>query len=172
MGSDIKLESRFLALLGIDNLTRSLNKVNNYKNFCQEQVEKIDKELIDLDHCLELNSLNCVQQSKLIKQRKEELHKRRFYKDELEYMHQFEKSNINVQSVVDNLRTLKSDVKATQNRLENRQYTPRILYEIFGISAEEKAELEQRKKDRKLLGNKATNRSLDMESKFRKVSSI
>ena len=93
-------------------------------------------------------------------------------KDELEYIHQFEKSNINVQSVVDNLRTLKSDVKATQNRLENRQYTPRILYEIFGISAEEKAELEQRKKDRKLLGNKATNRSLDMESKFRKVSSI
>ena len=164
------MESRFLALLDIDNLTRSLNKVNNYKNFCQEQVEKIDKELVDLDHCLELNSLNCVQQSKLIKQRKEELHKRRFYKDELEYIHQFEKSNINVQSVVDNLRTLKSDVKTTQNRLENRQYTPRCLYELFGISGDKAEELEAQKKDKHMLGKSANKQSMSLESKFRQIS--
>ena len=169
--NDDILDSKFISLLSIDEVVKSLNKINNYKTYCSEQVSQIDRELTDLDHALELVTLDCTKQSKMIKFRKAELQKRRFYKNELEYINAFEKTNLNIQTTINNLKSLKSAFQATKNRLDNRVYTPRCLYEVFGIAEDKQKELEQRKKDKLLLGNKATNINLNMESKFRVIDS-
>ena len=164
------LDSRFTPLLSIEELIKALNKVDNYKRFCSEQISSIDSKLIDYDHYLELVNLDCVKQSQLSKQRKEDLIQRRFYKNEIEYINAFESCGVDTQAIINGLKKIKSAFESTKNRLENRQYTPRCLYELFGILGDKAEELEAQKKDKHMLGKSANKQSMSLESKFRQIS--
>lgn len=166
----IPLDSKFTPLLCIEELIKAINKVDNYKRFCSEQVSEIDKMIQDDDHCLELMNLDCIKQSQLSKIHKEHLIKRRFYKNEIEYINALENCGFDTQTIVNGLKRLKSAFEDTKHRIDNKVYTPRCLYELFGLSPEEAVEAEAQKKDKHLLGKKANNQSLRMESKFRQVS--
>ena len=164
------MDSKFQALLSIEELLKSISKVENYKKFCSEQVGKMDSRRVDYDHCLETVTMDCVKLAQLSKMRKTDLITRRFYKDEIEYINAFEACGVDTQAIVNGLKKLKSAYENTQKRLDNRQYTPRCLYELFGISTDEASELEERKKDKYILGKSANNNSLRIESKFRQIS--
>ena len=115
-------------------------------------------------------NLDCIKQSQLSKARKEQLIKRRFYKNEIEYINALENSGFDTQMIANGLKKLKSLFEATKNRLDNRIYTPRMCFELFGLTDEEATQIQETRKDKKLLGNKASKRTLCMESKFRQVS--
>lgn len=165
------MNSKFTPLLYIDELIKAINKIENYKRHCSEQVSEIDKTILkEYDHCLELMNLDCIKQSQLSKARKEQLIKRRFYKNEIEYINALENSGFDTQMIANGLKKLKSLFEATKNRLDNRIYTPRMCFELFGLTDEEATQIQETRKDKKLLGNKASKRTLCMESKFRQVS--
>ena len=166
------MDSKFEPLLLMNEVIKAINKTDNYKKYCQEQVSASDKKLIDFDHCLEFVSMNCVKRTQLDKMRKEELDKRRFFKDELEYINAFENSKTDTQAVTTALKNLKAAYESTKNRLNNRKYTPRCSYELFGITPEEAEELELRKRDKVLLGKRTNNKTLEMEYKFRQINSV
>lgn len=164
------LDSKFTPLLCIEELIKAINKVDNYKRFCSEQVSEIDKMIKDDDHCLELMNLDCIKQSQLSKIHKEHLIKRRFYKDEIEYINALERSGFDTQNIANGLKKLKSSFEETKTRLDNRMYTPRCLFELFGLTPEDATEAEECRKDKRLLGKNANRKTLRMESKFRQVS--
>lgn len=110
---------------------KKIDKLNNYKRFCSEQVSNLEKALCDLDHKLELQSLDCVSMSKLTTNRKKILQQRRKYKDEIERINAFLSKTPNSQQIHDQLWESCKEVKSTDKRLEARTYRPRILAEEF-----------------------------------------
>lgn len=164
------MDSKFTPLLCIEELIKAINKVDNYKRFCSEQVSEIDKMISDDDHCLELMNLDCVKQSQLSKIHKEHLIKRRFYKNEIAFIYAIENCGFDTQTICNGLKKLKTAFEDTKHRLDNRQYTPRCVYELFGLTADEFSEAQEVQKDKKLLGKRASKKTLSIESKFRQVS--
>lgn len=129
------MKSRFInsdILDNIDVLLSAINKLSNYKQYCYNQLCECDKYLSDLDHYLELKSCNCVKMTKLISKRKKILSERRFYKDEIACIEAIESANkLDTQSIHKNIKAIKSSLKDTIDRLENRIYTPRVAFDLF-----------------------------------------
>ena len=143
------MESKFTPLLHIEELIKAINKIENYKRHCSEQQSEIDKAIKDDEHCLELMNLDCVKQSRLCKIHKERLIKRRFYKNEIEYINALERCGFDAQTICNGLKKLKTAFEDTKHRLDNRQYTPRCVYELFGLTADEFSEAQEVQKDKK-----------------------
>lgn len=131
-------KSRFIdsdILHNIESLLACINKLSNYKAYCNEQLKERDRHLSDLDHCLELKTCDGVKMMKITSKRKRILSERRFYKDEIACIEAIESANkIDTQSIHKTVKEIKTSLKITIEKLKNRQYTPRVDVDLFETS--------------------------------------
>lgn len=141
------MESKFNSIVSAtQDILTSISKLSNYKNYCNEQLSECDKFLSDLDHMLELESINAAKMMKLVKFRKEKLIERRTIKDELERIKCLFDCCNDLTKFTNTIKSINLSFSATQKRLNNRVYSPRI---IDGWSADTnnlKSELQQKEK--------------------------
>lgn len=109
----------------IDGLLPHLHNIKAYRTECTQIVSTCDNTLNDLDHFLELNQLDCVKLSKLIKQRKLTLVKRRMFKDEIMKIDKLLSVCSDPNSVYRQLRDISHAIQEANDDLNNRHYTPR-----------------------------------------------
>lgn len=165
-------ESRFVPLLDVSaELLASLNKIDNYKRFCAGQVSECDKSLSDIDHVLELTKLNAVQQTQLIGKRKEILHERRFYKDEIARADVITRELPRSQELHSQLHQASVRLQELEESLDNREYTPRVLFDLFGWDEADVEKQRQRREDLTRYGEKHAKKNLALEEKFRQIQS-
>ena len=90
-----------------------------------EKVHEKDLEIVDIEHAAEFYNLNASQGYKLYRLLHDARNQRREYKDELE------KINLSLGTSIgsNNMENLKRSIMG----LDNRQYTPRINKELFGV---------------------------------------
>ena len=102
--------------------TKELEKRKSYLN---GELSKIDLEIVDVEHAAEFYNLNASQGYKLYKLLHDLRVKRREVKDELQ------KINLTLGTSVksENMENLERSILG----LDNRQYTPRINKELFGV---------------------------------------
>lgn len=101
------------------------NDLEQYGNQLRYQLSEVDLEICDINHYIEFFSLDAAKGYKAYRMLKERLLRRRKIKDELA------KTNIFVASTSGDFSSGKVDhqIKA----FDKRQYTPRVLGELFGI---------------------------------------
>lgn len=161
-----------------EDFLKLLDRLENYKQFCIDKMGESDRTLSDLDHMLELTGLDCVKMTQLVSRRKQTLHQRRTYKDEADRVNAITSKVKDTQSIHNQLQAACNEIRATNQRLSSRTYTPRVLYEDFGISEDEKKKIEQRKADVQKLSHKSksgrvrkpSKQVLDLEEKFREIA--
>lgn len=128
-------KSRFIdsdILDNIESLLACINKLSNYKVYCNEQLKERDRHLSDLDHYLELKTCDGVKMMKITSKRKRILSERRFYKDEIVCIEAIESANkIDTQSIHKTVKEIKTSLKVAIEKLKNRQYTPRVDVDLF-----------------------------------------
>lgn len=164
------MESKFTPLLSPpQDLLAALNKIDNYKTFCLSKVADCDRALSDIDHLLELTRLDGVKMVRVAAKRKEILLERRFYKDEVERCVAVSQAMPSSQSIHGQLNQVRTKLKECEDHIVNREYTPRILFDIFGYDEETKAKLQQTRQDLTKLGKRASKKTLRMEEKFRQI---
>lgn len=146
-----------------------LDKVGNYKRFCASKLADCDKALTDIDHLLELTRLDGVKMVRVTAKRKEILQERRFYKDESDRCDLILQAMPQVQNFYDQLKTAYSKLKDFESRIENRAYTPRVLFDIFDYDPQTLLEKQQRRQDITKLGKRASKKALSLEEKFRQI---
>lgn len=95
------------------------------KLYLDEQLSKIDLEIVDIEHAAEFYNLNACQGYKLYKLLHDRRVKRREIKDELQKISLILGTSIK-SSNIDNL-------ERSILGLNNRIYTPRINKELFGV---------------------------------------
>lgn len=103
------------------------------KDYHYSEVGKCDKALTDLDHELELKSLNGPGMLRYAKERKAVLLERRKNKDQLYILQELEKRFPNMTNVSNTLEGLIKSVQSLQKQLNERVYVPRILTEKFDV---------------------------------------
>lgn len=166
------MQSRFTPLLDVPGeLLGALNKIDNYKRFCANKVSECDRILTDIDHALELSKLNAVQMTQLIGKRKEILHERRFYKDEIGRVDVISRELPHSQELHSQLHQASLKLQEFESGLENREYTPRMLFELFGWNEEDTEKQRQRREDLTRYGKKHAKKNLALEEKFRQIQS-
>lgn len=161
-----------------EDFLKLFDRLENYKLFCFDKISESDKKLSDLDHMLELEILDCIKMTKLASKRKQILQQRRIYKDETDRANAIASKAKDTQSIHNQLQAACNEVKATNQRLSSRTYTPRVLYEDFGVSEEEQKKIEQRKADVQKFSYKSksgrvykpSKKVLDLEEKFREIA--
>lgn len=113
------------------NFLKYIDKTENYKKSLMDKQSDCDKRLIDIDHAFELVPMNAVKLQKVVAMRKEVLKQRRIIKDDIEIVNMILSKFANIQDIHNRLKGLSRDVLEIQSRLEARQYTPRVLDELF-----------------------------------------
>lgn len=115
-----------------DELISLRNIIVNYPKqykLLKEQLTSIEKERQDLLHVLELGNLNAIEQSKIARELKEVLLKRRLIKDDIEILEEiynFTNGNINKSTIGDVIGRIRGIMK----RRENRKYHLRIRKDL------------------------------------------
>ena len=115
-----------------DELISLRNIIVNYPKqykLLKEQLTSIEKERQDLLHVLELGNLNAIDQSKIARDLKEVLLKRRLIKDDIEILEEiynFTNGNINKSTIGDVIGRIRGIMK----RRENRKYHLRIRKDL------------------------------------------
>lgn len=166
------MESKFAPLMALPSeLMKALNKVDNYAKWCQSQVGECDRALSDIDHLIELTRLDAVKMMRALHKRKELLVERRFYKDEVTRADIVMKTMPRSQDTHGDLNQTMSKLKDFEEQIASREFTPRVLFDIFEYSDEEKAAKQQRRQDVKKLGKRASKKALQMEEHFRTIQS-
>lgn len=172
MAAESVRESRFVSLLDVPaELLASLNKIDNYKRFCASEVSKCDKSLSDIDHVLELTKLNAVQMTQLIGKRKEILQERRFYKDEIARADVITKELPRSQELHSQLHQASVKLQEFEAGIEGREYTPRVMFDLFGWDEADMEKQKQRREDLLRYGEKHAKQNLALEEKFRQIQS-
>lgn len=88
-----------------------------------DMISNVDKEIIDIQHYIELNNLNCYQGWLAFKMLQNRLRKRRKIKNELQVLSQLGDCKIDSSMLGGILKAIKE--------LDNRVYTPRVLTQLF-----------------------------------------
>lgn len=100
-------------------------QIEERRLYLMEMIHKADLEIVDIEHAAEFYSLSASQGYKLYKLLHDARNRRREYKDELE------KINLSLGTSIrsTNMENLERSILG----LGNRQYTPRINKELFGV---------------------------------------
>lgn len=105
---------------GINEFVKTANE--RYDSLTEMQSE-LDKEIVDLHHYIELHDLSAYQGWVCFKALQIRLRKRRNIKDEIFMIQQLNLCNIDRKAVGDAVKSVAG--------LNNRQYTPRVLTDLF-----------------------------------------
>lgn len=100
-------------------------QAENRRTYLLEKIQMIDLEIVDIEHAAEFYNLNASQGYKLYKMLHNARVERREFKNELEKINMFLSSTISS----DKMENLKKSIIG----LDNRQYTPRVNKELFGV---------------------------------------
>lgn len=151
-----------------------LDKTDTYKRTCSERISECDRILSDLDHKLELDQLDAIAMTKLVKYRKFILEERRIAKDELEYTDSIISScKQNTQILHNQLKDISNSFKNIAEKLENRIYIPRIEHKMFDIDAEiiQKRDVKKKMTYKDSKGRVCTpsNKEVNMEILYDKI---
>lgn len=166
------MKSRFEPLLSMPaELLQAIDKMDGYKKFCASKLAECDRALSDIDHLIELCKLDAVHMMRAVRKRKEILLERRFYKDEADRANAISQVMPNSQSVHQEFVKAIAKVKEINQHADTREYTPRVLFDIFDYDEQELANQKQRREDVTKLGKKASKKALRLEGKFREIQS-
>lgn len=111
-----------------DNLETLAFEVGKRKAELNKELSKVDKEIADINHCIEFYPLNACQGYKMAKMLKERLQKRRDIKNESETLARISRMSV-------------GDIGSGKGRnvlesTKTKKYQPRILVELFETKAE------------------------------------
>ena len=129
MSSDFKVNAQYTHVdiddlrESISNLSKKFSVLQGNKEWLLEEQSNIDKQISDVMHFIEFNSFSACEGYKLCKALKELRLKRREVKNELELI------NIINCHTCNNI--AKGNTNKAINSIENKQYTPRVLVELF-----------------------------------------
>lgn len=127
--SDFKVNTKYIPVdvnelkESIQNLSDKFSILQGNKEWLLEEESNIDRQISDVLHFLEFNSFSACEGYKLCKALKELRLKRREVKNELELI------NIINCHTCNNI--AKGNTNKAINSIENKQYTPRVLTELF-----------------------------------------
>lgn len=88
-----------------------------------EKLSNVDKEISDIQHYIEFNRLNAYQGWVVMSMLKNRLQQRREYKDELFLLSRIHKCSLSKKEI--------EEAREASAQNKNRQYTPRVLTELF-----------------------------------------
>ena len=118
------------------NTNNSIEELLNFVTTLKTQKDKLfnevgdyDKMLGDLDHELELKSMNGAKMLQWAKERKDILLQRRKKKDELYILNELEKKFPNMNNLYGQIKGIINATKTLEDNLANRFYRPRIMTE-------------------------------------------
>lgn len=97
--------------------------LNERKIYLQAKLQRVEMEIVDIEHAMEFYTLNAAQGYKIYKMYHDTKVERREVKDELQKIEYILTSNM--QNALNN-RISKSIIE-----VDNKQYTPRVLKELF-----------------------------------------
>ena len=109
----------------IKEISEFTKQIEERRLYLMEMIHTVDLEIVDIEHAAEFYNLNASQGYKLYKLLHDARNRRREYKDELE------KINLSLGTSIrsENMENLERCILG----LGNRQYTPRINKELFGV---------------------------------------
>ena len=108
---------------GLEKFTDFIIESETRKSELLESMSNIDKEVVDIEHYIELNNLNACQGFLAYKMLRNRLRKRRKIKNELQVLSQL--GNCKIDSA------MMKDVQDAIKLLEHKKYTPRVLVDLF-----------------------------------------
>lgn len=113
-----------------------IDKVNEMEQFAkdmrerqlylQSQLHNVELEIVDIEHAAEFYNLNAAQGYKLYKMLHDRRNSRREIKNEMEQINLIFKHGSMMSA-------LNNNISCSLNGLETRQYTPRVLKELFNV---------------------------------------
>ena len=109
----------------VKDILLATKQMEERKMYLAEEIQKVDLEIVDIEHAAEFYDLNASQGYKLYKLLRDNRIKRRELKDELEKINLFLGTSIKSA----NMENLERSILG----LDNRQYTPRINKELFNV---------------------------------------
>lgn len=117
----------------IEDLLNFVTTIKNQKDKLFNEVGTFDKMLGDLDHELELKSMNGAKMLQWAKERKSVLLDRRKKKDELYIITELEKKFPQMNSLYGQIKGIINTTKKLEEGLKNRFYRPRVLTDRFDV---------------------------------------
>lgn len=94
------------------------------------EISKLEKEVIDLEHVIELTNFNAAEGFKLAKQIQEARQKRRKLKDENEMILSLNRTLSNMKDHVPQLDQVIGDIRKVKSNQENRSYKCRVRKDL------------------------------------------
>lgn len=107
----------------ISSLNAFVEDAEKRRQELSEMISNVDKEVIDIQHYIELNDLNCYQGWLAFKMLQNRLRKRRKIKNELQVLSQLGDCKVDSSMLGGILKAIKE--------LDNKVYTPRVLTQLF-----------------------------------------
>lgn len=104
-------------------LSGFITDMENRREILTKALSDVDKEIIDIEHYIELGTFNAYQGWLAFSMLRHRLKKRRKVKDELQVISQINNCKINSTTV--------SNIKNTIHKMDERLYRPRILTGLF-----------------------------------------
>lgn len=119
------IELKYDILDKVKEISEFTKQIEERRLYLIEMIHTVDLEIVDIEHAAEFYNLNASQGYKLYKLLHDARNRRREYKDELE------KINLSLGTSIrsTNMENLERSILG----LDNRQYTPRINKELFGV---------------------------------------
>lgn len=148
----------------IEELLNFVTTIKNQKDKLFNEVGTFDKMLGDLDHELELKSMNGAKMLKWAKERKDVLIKRRKKKDELYILTELEKKFPQMNTLYGQIKGIINTTKALEDNLANRFYRPRVLTDRFDLP-----EMKKEKEEEQLIND--VQEKIQTNMKLHKVDS-
>ena len=119
------IELEYDILDKVKEISEFTKQIEERRLYLMEMIHTVDLEIVDIEHAAEFYNLNASQGYKLYKLLHDARNRRREYKNELE------KINLSLGTSIrsTNMENLQRGILG----LDNRQYTPRINKELFGV---------------------------------------
>lgn len=122
---DAQVELDYDIIDKVKEIETCVKQIEARKEFLAVEMSRIDLEIVDIEHAAEFYNLNAAQGYKLYKMLHDARIERRSIKNEMEKLNYFLNTKLNSY----NLMNLKSSI----NGMNNRQYTPRVNNQLFGV---------------------------------------
>lgn len=127
----------------VEDLLNFVTTMKRQREILFNQVGDYDKMLGDLDHELELKSMNGAKMLVWAKERKNILLERRKKKDELYVLSELEKRFPDMNTLYGQIKGIINAKKEIEKGMENRFYRPRILTDRFDVPVIKKEDNDQ-----------------------------
>ncbi len=121
-----------------DELEKVSREVKSRRVYLNSELSKVDKEISDLEHYIELYSLNICQFYKVYEMMKDCLIRRREVKNEIYTLNRISVMNVGY--------VANGKGRNCLNNVKDKQYHPRVLNELFEPAGNEKSELQRHPK--------------------------